>query len=157
MRGVEGKNPKEVTSEIPVYRINGFVESDTVSDDMKILGENLEQLGLNTGQFGYRAIHPRDVEVVLEYGTDRDDDLVDLYEIEHDLLLEMEEVRSGDEKAVVVVYDKTFLSDEPKYQEFDEDDSGDLVRHPEYAFKDPTNKRTAVAAVVIAEDFGVID
>ncbi len=146
---------EESASGIPVYRINGFDKADEV--DIKavdLLEKKLHELGLLDKKFVYMAFSPMDLDSVLIDGTDRDDAL--LY-LDMDLLKAMEEKREGDKAAMLIVYNGNCLSDYPVDEELSEDDFGNLVDIPVYAFKDPANKRAAVAAIVIAEDFGVIN
>lgn len=152
--------------EIPVHVIKGFSKADgyVVSDD-SVLEAELKRLGLFNEEFGYRAFNPKRFDFVLANGTDRTDDRLNLCLTTSEakkkqsgvciddggamtLLEYMDEYRKGRKEAMFIVYDFSQIEGSPEWGD------ANCPNIPEFKFIDSKNKKAAVKAVIVAEDFG---
>lgn len=145
--------------ETPIITIKGFAKADGyVITDEEVLRKNLRRLHLLNKRFGYRAISPRRVKHAFQNGTDRDDDFINLcfcvkekgkkpciVDNNTQLLDYMDDYRGRAKQAVFLVYDLAQITGAPY------DAEGFF-----YTFKDPANKKQALVAIIIAQDFAIL-
>ena len=144
------------SQETPIIIIKGFAKADGYAlTDWDVLRRNLKKLHLLSERFGYRAISPRRIKHAFEKGTDRDDDFINLclcskekgkkpriVDDNTQLLDYMDDYRGRLKQAVFLVYDLAQITGAPY------DAEGFF-----YTFRDPANKKQALVAIIVAEDF----